>query len=205
MKRKNRPDYDLWIDSVSDRNWNCINFLILCIEINPKADNTIIEISKNRKEVMIMVLKETERTAIENLRTQEKSCVEKYQKYAQQAIDPELKNLFEELHKKEQTHYDSLTQVLDGTVPQSDCNDTAGRDYEPRAIYTAASQSEDKMHDAFLATDAIGTEKLVSGEYNMNVFMFGDSDLRKLMADIQVEEQNHAEMLYKYKMANGMR
>ena len=143
-----------------------------------------------------MVLKETERTAIENLRTQEKSCIEKYQKYAQQAIDPELKNLFEQLHKKEQTHYDSLTQVLDGTVPSSD--------YEPRAIYTAASQSEDKMHDAFLATDAIGTEKLVSGEYNTNVFMFGDSDLRKLMADIQVEEQNHAEMLYKYKTANGM-
>ena len=44
-----------------------------------------------------MVLKETERTAIENLRTQEKSCIEKYQKYAQQAIDPELKNLFEQL------------------------------------------------------------------------------------------------------------
>ena len=60
------------------------------------------------------------------------------------------------------------------------------------------------MHDAFLATDAIGTEKLVSGEYNTNVFMFEDSDLRKLMADIQVEEQNHAEMLYKYKTANGM-
>ena len=71
-------------------------------------------------------------------------------------------------------------------------------------IYTAASQSEDKMHDAFLATDAIGTEKMVSSEYNTNVFMFGDSDLRKLMADIQVEEQNHAEMLYKYKTANGM-
>lgn len=65
-----------------------------------------------------MVLKETERTAIENLRTQEKSCIEKYQKYAQQAIDPELKNLFEQLHKKEQTHYDSLTQVLDGTYRQ---------------------------------------------------------------------------------------
>ena len=116
-----------------------------------------------------MVLKETERTAIENLRTQEKSCIEKYQKYAQQAIDPELKNLFEQLHKKEQTHYDSLTQVLDGTVPSSDCNDSDGRDYEPRAIYTAASQSEDKMHDAFLATDAIGTEKLVSGEYNLSL------------------------------------
>ena len=50
-----------------------------------------------------MVLKETERTAIENLRTQEKSCIEKYQKYAQQAIAPELKNLCDQLHKKEQS------------------------------------------------------------------------------------------------------
>lgn len=47
-----------------------------------------------------MVLKETERTAIENLRTEEKSCIEKYQKYAQQAIDPELKNLFDSYTKK---------------------------------------------------------------------------------------------------------
>ena len=47
-----------------------------------------------------MVLKETERTAIENLRTQEKSCIEKYQKYAQQAIDPELKIFLNSYTKK---------------------------------------------------------------------------------------------------------
>ena len=45
---------------------------------------------------------------------------------------------------------------------------------------------------------------MVSGEYNSNVFNFGDSDVRKLLADIQIEEQNHAEMLYKYKQVNGM-
>ena len=39
---------------------------------------------------------------------------------------------------------------------------------------------------------------------NSNVFVFGDSGVRKLLADIQVEEQNHAEMLYKYKTVNGM-
>ena len=66
------------------------------------------------------------------------------------------------------------------------------------------SDSEDKKHDCFLATDCIGTEKLVSGEYNTDVFVCGESNLRKLLADIQVEEQNHAEMLYKYKQANGM-
>ena len=48
------------------------------------------------------------------------------------------------------------------------------------------------------------SEKLVSGTYNNEVFAFGDSSLRKLLADIQIEEQNHAEMLYKYKVANAM-
>ena len=36
------------------------------------------------------------------------------------------------------------------------------------------------------------------------IFAFGESAVRKLLADIQIEEQNHAEMLYKYKVANGM-
>ena len=66
------------------------------------------------------------------------------------------------------------------------------------------TNSEEKKEDCFLATDCIGTEKLVSGEYNSNVFVFGDSDVRKILADIQIEEQNHAEMLWKYKTVNGM-
>ena len=151
-----------------------------------------------------MILKEKERTTIQDLQTQEKSCIEKYGKYAQQARDPELKSLFQTLQKKEQEHYDSLSQVLSGTVPQVNCNDSDGRDYQPKAAYTSVMSSEDKEHDAFLATDCIGTEKLISGEYNSEVFAFEDSGVRKLLADIQVEEQNHAEMLYKYKTANGM-
>ena len=47
-------------------------------------------------------------------------------------------------------------------------------------------------------------EKYVSGAYNFDLFQFGNSKLRKLLADIEVEEQNHAEMLYKYKQANLM-
>ena len=139
-----------------------------------------------------MILKEKERTTIEDLQTQEKSCIEKYGRYAQQAKDPELKNLFQTLEKKERE------------LPQCNCNDNAGKEYQPKAAYTAMSSPEDKQLDAFLATDCIASEKLVSGEYNSNVFVFGDSGVRKLLADIQVEEQNHAEMLYKYKTVNGM-
>ena len=151
-----------------------------------------------------MILNEKEQSVIEDLQTQEKSCIEKYARYAGQAKDPELQNLFGRLQKEEQEHYDSLGQVLSGTVPSCNCNDNAGREYQPKATYTQMPQSEEKRNDAFLATDCIGTEKLVSGTYNADVFAFSDSGVRRLLADIQVEEQNHAEMLYKYKTVNGM-
>ena len=151
-----------------------------------------------------MVLTEKETNVIKDLQTQEQSCIKKYQSYGKQAKDEELRNLFARLEKEEQKHFDSLGQVLTGKVPCSDSNDSDGKDYKPKATYDSLSNSEDKQTDCFLATDCIGTEKLVSSEYNSNVFNFGDSDLRKLLADIQIEEQNHAEMLYKYKQANGM-
>lgn len=151
-----------------------------------------------------MVLKEKERAAIEDLRTQEQTCVAKYEKYAKQAKDPVLRELFQTLQQEEQKHYDSLEQVLNGTVPDSNCNDSDGANYNPTPTYDAMSNSEDKKQDCFLATDCIGTEKLVSSEYNTEVFVFNNSKLRKLLADIQIEEQNHADMLWKYKTANGM-
>lgn len=151
-----------------------------------------------------MVLTEKEKTTIKDLQTQEQSCIEKYGKYACEAKDTVLKDLFNTLKAHEQEHYQSLGQVLNGQVPQCNCNDSEGKNYTPTASYAAGGNAEDKEHDCFLATDCIGTEKLVSGEYNSDVFVFGDSDIRKLLADIQVEEQNHAEMLYKYKQANGM-
>ncbi|MFR4352290.1 MAG: ferritin-like domain-containing protein [Roseburia sp.] len=151
-----------------------------------------------------MVLNEKETAALKDLQTQEQTCVEKYERYSKEAKDPVLVNLFEGLQKKEQQHYDSLGQVLNGTVPRCDCNDSDGKNYSPFATYTAQVNSEDKKNDCFLATDCIGTEKLVSSEYNSDVFVFGDPAVRKLLADIQVEEQNHAEMLYKYKTVNGM-
>ena len=133
-----------------------------------------------------MILNQTEASAISELQTQEKNCIEKYRRYKEQAKDPVLKDLFGELETLEQKHYDALGQVLNGQVPSCDCNDSSGRDYEP------------------IATDCIGTEKLVSSEYNSDVFRFSEAPVRKLLADIQVEEQNHAEMLYKYRTVNGM-
>ena len=151
-----------------------------------------------------MQLNQKETTVIEDLKTQEKSCIEKYTKYQEQAKDPVLKELFATIVNDEQKHFQSLDQVLKGSVPSADCNDSKGQQYQPKATYTGMTESEDKKNDCFLATDCIGTEKMVSGTYNTDVFVFGDSKIRKLLADIQIEEQNHAERLYKYKTVNGM-
>ena len=151
-----------------------------------------------------MILTEKETTAIKDLQTQEQSCIEKYRRYGSQAKDTVLQNLFQNLEKEEQEHYQSLGKVLSGSVPSCNCNDSSGRNYNPQATYSALTENEYKKNDCFLATDCIGTEKMVSSEYNSNVFKFSEPQLRKLLADIQIEEQNHAEMLYKYKTVNGM-
>ncbi|MEG1877510.1 MAG: ferritin-like domain-containing protein [Lachnospiraceae bacterium] len=151
-----------------------------------------------------MILKEKEIEAIQDLRSQEEMCIKKYQKYSQEAKDTVLKDLFTNLQQKEQQHYDSLGQVLSGEVPGCDCNDRSGAQYMPKSTYTGMDESEDKTADCYLTTDCIATEKLASSEYNTDVFVFGDTDVRKLLADIQVEEQNHAEMLYQYKTVNSM-
>ncbi|MBE5960877.1 MAG: ferritin-like domain-containing protein [Lachnospiraceae bacterium] len=151
-----------------------------------------------------MVLNAKETQAIKELQSQEQICIEKYRKYGKDAKDPVLKDLFQTLEQKEQQHYNTLGQILSGSVPQCDCNDTEGRDYNPSGTYSIMSHSPDKDADGFLATDSISTEKMVSSEYNSDVFTFGDTDIRKALAEIQIEEQNHAEMLYKYKTVNGM-
>ena len=151
-----------------------------------------------------MVLTQKESAALKDLQTQEQSCIEKYTRYSQEAKDPQLKELFKQISTDEQKHYQSLGQALNGSIPSVDCNDTQGRNYQPKAYYTPNDNSPEKKSDCFLVTDCIGTEKLVSGEYNNDVFVFGTSDIRKLLADIQIEEQNHAEMLWKYKTVNSM-
>ena len=65
-----------------------------------------------------MILTEKETNAIEDLKTQEQACIEKYTKYSNQAKDPVLKELFEEIARDEQKHFDSLDQVIKGRFRQ---------------------------------------------------------------------------------------
>ena len=149
-------------------------------------------------------LTEKEKYIINDLKAQEELCIQKYDFYENMAFDPGLKQLFEEIKKKEKEHLKSLNSVLAGEIPESDVNDYAAQSYRANSNYHQNSNQEEKDHDSFLATDAIAMEKYVSGAYNFDLFQFGNNKLRRLLADIEVEEQNHAEMLYKYKVANAM-
>lgn len=149
-------------------------------------------------------ISEKERYLIKDMQDQEKLCIEKYSKNETAAKDTVLKNLFASIKQDEQKHYDSLEQLMGGTVPSVTSNDTAGKDYNPTATYTGNFNQADKDNDKFLCTDSITTEKYVSSAYNFSLFQFGNSDIRKLLNDIETEEQNHAEKIYKYKAVNQM-
>ena len=151
-----------------------------------------------------MILTEQETNVIKDLQTQEKTCVEKYRFYEKSANDEHLKNLFKRIGDEEQKHFDSLGEVLKGSVPEVSPATSGTEGYTPTVTYSAGDNSEEKKHDQFLCTDSIATEKLVSSTYNDDVFRFAATNLRKLLNHIQTEEQNHAEMIYKYKTANGM-
>ena len=149
-------------------------------------------------------ISEKERYIITDLQDQEKLCIEKYGKNEDQAKDPVLKDLFGTIMQDEQKHYDSLGQLLSGTVPSVSSGGTTTMNYSPTATYTSGGNVTDKDSDNFLCTDAISTEKYVASAYNFDLFQFGDTNVRKLLNDIQTEEQGHAEKIYKYKTVNQM-
>jgi spore coat protein CotF len=63
---------------------------------------------------MQIELSQKERMLLEDDKNQEEICVTKYKSYAQQAKDPELKQLFNTLSSEEQHHYDMVDQMLKG-------------------------------------------------------------------------------------------
>lgn len=149
-----------------------------------------------------MLLTEQQKCLVQDLQSQEELCIQKYTRYEECAKDPELKNLFSSLKQQEQQHYNSLNQLLSGTVPTVNSSKEDVQ-YNPKATYTGGS-NPDKESDQYLCTDCISTEKYVSSAYNNDLFQFSDTNVRKLLNDIQTEEQTHAEKIYKYKTVNGM-
>jgi len=151
-----------------------------------------------------MIINEKQKDLVKDLQDQEQLCIDKYKHYKSMARDQELQKLFGSIQENEQEHYDCLSQLLNGECPSLDTKDKAGMLYNPTPSYTGNFNEEDKEFDKFLCTDCIATEKYVSTVYNDDLFQFEEPEVRRLFNNIQTEEQNHAEMIYKYKSVNNM-
>ncbi|MCH5153964.1 MAG: ferritin-like domain-containing protein [Clostridiales bacterium] len=149
-----------------------------------------------------MNLNQKEVQLITELKNQEQLCVQKYDFYANQAKDPELKKLFKRILKVEQNHYDMLNALTTGTVPAIKSRKPSAVAYNPQGTYTGDSTA--KEFDKFLCTDIIATEKYVATAYNNDLFYFASPEVRNVLNAIMTDEQNHAEMIWLYKTANKM-
>ena len=148
-----------------------------------------------------MQLTQKETMLLKDLKDQEQLCVDKYTKYASDATDPQLKELFTQIASVEQEHYDTLTKIENGPAP------TVGGSEKPLPTFTATyqmSETPEKKADCTLCTDMLSAEKHVSSLYDTCIFEFKDESLRQILNHIQSEEQKHGKMIYDYMQANSM-
>lgn len=165
---------------------------------------------------MALNLSQKEKMLLNDQKGHEQICIEKYQNYAQQAQDPQLKQIFLSLAQQEQTHFNTINQIMNGTVPsmaqgqgqQSAQSQQGGMQSQTQASagmqnQQAAAGSYTK-NDAQLCTDMLMTEKYVSGAYDTAIFEFTDSNVRQALNHIQKEEQQHGEKIFNYMKSHGM-
>ncbi|WP_312651414.1 spore coat protein [Aminipila sp.] len=155
-----------------------------------------------------MILTEKETMLLNDLKSEEKLCIDKYNKYASQACDEQLKNIFSSIGQTEQNHYDTITQMLNGTVPSMNMGSNQKPNLQTSSQQNLTQQQsfgqDQKKNDEYLCTDALGTEKHVSSTYNTCIFEFKDENARNTLNHIQKEEQEHGKKLYDYMSQNGM-
>lgn len=157
---------------------------------------------------MTLQLSQKERQLLQDQQSHEKVCIQKYQSNAQQASDPQLKQLFQSYAQQEQQHLNTITSILSGQVPNVNQNQQGQQNQQqPQQSQspqqsgtqaTAASQA-----DAMLCSDMLMTEKFVSGAYDTAIFEFKDSNVRQALNHIQKEEQQHGEGIYNYMSSKG--
>lgn len=158
---------------------------------------------------MASTLTQKERSLLNDQQKHEKVCIQKYQTYAQQATDPQLKQLLNTYASQEQTHLDTITQMLNGQVPtmssqQSQQNQQSTLQSSAQSSTQTQQGGTNSQSDSALCNDMLMTEKFVSGAYDTAIFEFKDTAMRQALNHIQKEEQQHGEGLFQYMQSKGM-
>lgn len=172
-----------------------------------------------------------EKFLLEDQKSHEQICIQKYTNYANQATDPQLKNIFNSNAKQEQEHLNSINQLLNGQIPtmnnqqqssmqsnqsQMQSSQTSMQSKQPQmqSSITQFKQSDSNSpqnsssmssrSDKDMCTDLLMTEKYVSNAYDTAIFEFSNPQVRSVLNHIQKEEQQHGESIFKYMESNGM-
>lgn len=148
---------------------------------------------------MQIQLSQKETMYLEDGKIQEEICVQKYQKYAEQAQDMQLKHLFNQIATQEQQHLNTINQLLQGQQPNLTANQNQQQANQSLPASTTTSQN-----DRNLCIDLLSTEKHVSSTYNTAVFESANPVVRQAFQHIQQEEQKHGEQLFNYMNSHGM-
>ena len=144
---------------------------------------------------MKLTTKETQ--LLSDLKGQEELCIEKYGKYADQASDPQLTDLFRGIAAMERQHLDTLNAIGSGGAG-------GGTGVKLPQSFTQAGPGTDCEGDKYLCGDPLSTEKHASHLYDTCIFEFQSPEVRQTLNHIQKEEQTHGQLLYDYMKVNGM-
>lgn len=145
---------------------------------------------------------------LKDQKSHEEMCIKKYNNYANQAQDPQLKQIFQGLAQKEQEHYNSINQMLSGQTP----NVQQGQQQQPQqqqqqqsfVIQSQQQSGLQNQQDSDLCQDMLTTEKYISGTYDSAIFEFKNAQARNVLNHIQKEEQQHGEQIFNYMQNKGM-
>ena len=155
---------------------------------------------------MPLQLSQKETMLLQDQKHHEEMCIQKYTKYANEAQDPQLKQLFNSHAAVEQQHLNTISQILSGQAPtmSQQGQQQAGQTQGWTANQPAAARTAFNQNDAALCNDLLTTEKYVSGTYDMVIFECTDSNVRQALNHVQKEEQQHGESLFNYLKSHGM-
>jgi len=157
-------------------------------------------------------LTKKEQMLLEDLKQHEQVCIKKYQDYANQVQDPQLKELLNSYAQQEENHLNSVNEMISGQVPsmgpgqQNQQNRQSQQNQQQQFSQTTGGQagSAANQKDAMLLNDLLMTEKYVSSAYDTAIFEFTNPQMRQVLNHIQQEEQQHGEGIFNYMNAHGM-
>lgn len=159
---------------------------------------------------MQVQLTQKERMLLEDMKSEEELCIIKYKSYAQQAKDPALQQMLNQIANVEHQHFDTLNQILQGNQPNAGKSQSGGQAGQGQTAQINLSQpgqsqgAQGNNADKFLLQDLLSTEKHVSSAYDTSIFECTKPNIRQALQHIQQEEQNHGEQIFQYMNSHGM-